>query len=92
MSKAKALKYTILWAVLAAILLIAHITLFGTFFALLAVISLITWLMKAMRDEATIQEAGARQKHEATRLPELPAMTSKGSDRLFVPPPLDRRS
>jgi len=48
--------------------------------------------MKAMRDEATIQEAGARQKHEATRLPELPAMTSKGSDRLFVPPPLDRRS
>jgi len=45
---------------------------------------------KFIRDHGIISNARVYRGHTPVQLPPL-AMTSKGSTRLFVPPPLDRR-
>jgi hypothetical protein len=90
MSKAKAFWYTILWALLAVILLLFHIAIWPGAFLLLAGISGIIWCCKHLRDARIVRDANAQLERSAEQKT-APPMASKGSRRLFVPPPIDRR-
>ena len=61
----------------------------GLFFTVLSLMLSSVWSYKFIRDRGIIQQA----RLESGRRPEViaPPMTSPGSNRLFVPPPLDRR-
>jgi len=84
MSKGKSLGLTILCGVFVVIFLFTP--LYGCVFPFLIIV--ITY-KKHLRDTSIITEAYQQQATASRQLP-VPAMTSKGSNRLFVPPPLQQ--
>jgi hypothetical protein len=89
-SKSKALKNTAIWTALALVLFMCHVAIVPWSFLLLAALIAIIWLCLYARDQKLIADAKAAQDRQPEQLT-MPPMTNKGSNQLFVPPPLDRQ-
>ncbi len=90
MSKAAALGYALLCVGLAVSCYVIHLSICGSSFLFIALPLGGLWLYKFTRDRSIIRNARIEAAREPAQL--APSMTSPGSERLFVPPPLDRRS
>ena len=89
MSKRQALANVAICLGLAAVFFILQLSGCGTFFLLLAIWPAMVWCVKFARDQHRIDKLRGEGEQQQATLP--PPMTSPGSSRLFVPPPLDRR-
>ncbi len=92
MSKGKALAFVALALFLAMLCLPVHLyACMFPFIGAAMVFGAIAYA-KYMRDRNMIASAKQEQLLASRQLPAPPPMSSKGSSRLFVPPPIDRRS
>jgi len=89
MSKRQALKNVAICLGLAALFFIIQLSGCGTIFLLLAIWPFLVWCVKFARDQQRIGKLREASEQPPATLP-VPPMSSSGSSRLFVPPPLDR--
>lgn len=90
MSKVKALWLAIGSIVLVAVFMVAQQVTCMYMFVIFALVFGAIAFYKYARDARIVNQAETEQLQAADRLPLPPQMTSKGSSRLFVPPPLDK--
>ena len=89
-TKGHALGCTIICSVLTLIFFVVQAYGFMPMSLLAGLFFFTVWLLKHNRDAKLIAEAKAEYQHSADLLPAPPATTTKGSNRLFVPPMLDK--
>lgn len=89
MSKFKTIAWAVFCVGLAVLLAFAHMGIFVLLPLIYAGLFGCIAAYKIVRDHGIISNARIGNKQNPVQLPP-PAMTSKGSNRLFVPPPLDR--
>jgi hypothetical protein len=90
MTKGHALVWAIILSVCALALLVFQSYGFMLMFLGAGTFFFVAWLLKHNRDAKLIAEAKAEYQQNADLLPPPPATTTKGSNRLFVPPMLDK--
>ena len=90
MSKTQALGWALGCLIAGPLLIFTHLPMFvfcGGSALTSGIIFAIIWCYKFSRDRGIIQNARLEAEQEPAL---MPPMTSPGSSRLFVPPPLDR--
>lgn len=90
MSKAITLSWALMCIALAIASYSVGLIVWALPLLLIGLMFTLLWAYKFVRDRGIISRA--RREAERAPTPTTPPMTSHGSQRLFVPPPLDRRS